>query len=216
MLGDVLLIQEMHKLAAADIANHVKKQWDEKQDGYRFIVGISGESGAGKSELAHSLALELKKHEIRVKILHTDNYYKVAPRQRMAWRMKTNMELIGYEEYDWDLIDKNIDDFKQGLESVMPCIDIVSEQIDKQVTNFREIEILVIDGLYAIKTSRVDLRVFIELTYHETKIAQISRGKEPINETRMKILAREHLGVQALRPLADLLVNKNYQVVEAD
>jgi uridine kinase len=74
---------------------------------------------------------------------------------------------------------------------------------------------LIIDGLYAIKTEGVDLRVFIELTYHETKKAQIVRGKEPQNEYRMKVLEREHDVVQSLKPAADLLVNMEYKVVEA-
>ena len=72
----------------------------------------------------------------------------------------------------------------------------------------------IIDGLYAIKTEGVDLRVFIELTYYETKKAQIVRGKEPQNEYRMKVLEREHNVVQSLKPAADLLVNMEYKVVE--
>jgi uridine kinase len=73
---------------------------------------------------------------------------------------------------------------------------------------------LIIDGLYAIKTEDVDLRVFIDLTYHETKKAQTDRGKEPQNEYRWAVLEQEHKMVRALRPTADLLVSKNYEVVE--
>jgi uridine kinase len=54
------------------------------------------------------------------------------------------------------------------------------------------------------------------LTYHETKKAQIVRGKEPQNEYRMKVLEREHDVVQSLKPAADLLVNMAYKVVEAN
>ena len=95
----------------------------------------------------------------------------------------------------------------------MPCIDLVTDQIDTLITNFQDVEMLIIDGLYAIKTEGVDLRVFIELTYHETKKAQILRGKEPQNEYRMKVLEREHDVVQSLKPIADLLVNIEYKVV---
>ena len=56
MLGDVLLIQETHKKAAADIKEFMKKDLETKPKGYKYIVAISGESGAGKSELSHSLA----------------------------------------------------------------------------------------------------------------------------------------------------------------
>jgi len=83
------------------------------------------------------------------------------------------------------------DDFKAGRKATFPCVDLVTEQIDHLTTDFSEIEALVIDGLYSIKTDGIDMRVFIELTYHETKKAQIVRGKEPQNEYRMRVLEQE-------------------------
>ena len=97
----------------------------------------------------------------------------------------------------------------------MPCVDLVTEQVDTLTTDFNGIDMLIIDGLYAINTEGVDLRVFIELTYHETKKAQKDRGKEPQNEYRMRVLEQEHKQVQSLKPKADLLVNMDYQVVSA-
>jgi len=135
--------------------------------------------------------------------------------ERTEWRKQHGFESAGYTEYDWEIINGNIRKFEEGEEATMPCIDLVTDQIDTLITNFQDVEMLIIDGLYAIKTERVDLRVFIELTYHETKKAQIVRGKEPQNEYRMKVLEREHVVVQSLKPLADLLVNMEYKVVEA-
>jgi uridine kinase len=122
---------------------------------------------------------------------------------------------VGIDEYDWRLVNRNISDFKENRETIMPCIDIIPDQIDRLITDFQKIHLLVIDGLYAINTREVDLRVFIELTYHETKISQLMRGKEPADEYRMQILEREHINVQSLKPMADLLVNRNYEVVDA-
>ncbi len=210
MLGDVLLITEKHERAAKTILARVL---EERKD--KYIVAISGESGSGKSELAHVLAKLLKKEGIRAKLLHSDNYYKVHPLERTEWRKQNGIESIGLDEYDWDTIHKNVQEFKAGKEATMPCIDIVTDQVDTLITDFKEVAMLILDGLYALKTEGVDLRVFIELTYHETKKAQVVRGKEPQNEFRMQVLEREHVVVQSLKPLADLLVNKEYQVVEA-
>ena len=74
MLGDVLLINDMHKDAARAIAERVMEDRVTKDERYRYVVGISGESGSGKSELAHSLGLILKENNIRVKVVHTDEY----------------------------------------------------------------------------------------------------------------------------------------------
>jgi uridine kinase len=212
MLGDVLLIQETHKKAAAAIKEFMKKDLETKPKGYKYIVAISGESGAGKSELSHSLAKLLKEDDIRVKVLHTDNYYIVPPLLRNEWRRTHGLESIGIDEYDWNLIHQNIREFKESREAMMPCIDIIPEQIDKLITDFKKVDMLVVDGLYAIKTDHIDMRVFIDLTYHETKMTQIIRGKEPLNSYRAKVLEREHQNVVSLKPMADLIVNKNYEV----
>lgn len=212
MLGDVLLIKDIHKAAAESIYIHLSGLMAEKKNGYRLIVGISGESGAGKSELSHSLANLLKRNGKRVKVIHTDNYYKIPPRERNDWRRKNGVSRVGFREYDWTLIERSIRQFKERREAMMPCIDIVSEQVDKLITDFSQVDILVVDGLYAIKAKGIDLKVFIDLTYHETKMSQVERGKEVMDDFRRQVLEMEHRNIRRLRPLADLIVNKNYQV----
>ena len=208
MLGDVLLITEKHKLAAQDILKEVLKNRKDK-----FIVAISGESGSGKTELAHVLARLIKAEGFIAKPLHIDNYYNIHPLERTEWRKQNGIEkAVGLNEYNWDLIYQNIDDFKNSRKSTMPCVDLVTEQVDELTTDFKGIDMLIVDGLYAINTDDIDLGVFIELTYHETKKAQTDRGKEPQNEYRMRVLEREHQVVQALKTKADLLIGMDYQV----
>lgn len=211
MLGDVLLITEKHQAAALDI---VKEVLENKKD--KFIIAISGESGSGKSELAHAVAKELKKHQIVAKPMHIDNYYRIHPLERTQWRKDNGIEkAVGLGEYDWDTIYRNVDEFKRGVKSTGPCIDLVTEQVDQLTTDYSVVDMLIIDGLYAVNTNGVDLAVFIELTYHETKKAQVVRGKEPQNEYRARVLEQEHQVVQSLKPKAHLLVNMDYKVVTA-
>ncbi len=216
MLGDVLLINDLHKEAAKAIHKTLLKELSAKRKGYRFIVAISGESGAGKSELSHSLALLLKKEGMRVKILHTDNYYKVPPNLRTQWRREKGIQKVGTNEYDWKLLNRNIREFKEGREALMPCVDVVSKQTDKLITDFSDIDILVVDGLYAIKIKNIDLRIYIDLTYHDTKKNRGHRGKENNDPFRFEVLEMEHQHMLALKPKADLIVNKEYQVVSAN
>jgi uridine kinase len=209
MLGDVLLIEDKHRIAGDAI---IQKILERKKD--KFIIAISGESGSGKSELAHVIAKGLRKHGIMAKPIHIDNYYRIHPLERTEWRKKNGIEnVVGYGEYDWETIYRNIEDFKNNRKSTMPCVDLVTEQIDQLTTDFKGIDMLVIDGLYAIKTEGADLRVFLELTYHETKKAQVVRGKEPQNDYRMAVLEQEHKMVQALKPKADILISKEYEVL---
>jgi uridine kinase len=118
-------------------------------------------------------------------------------------------------EYDWNLIHRNIQDFKEDRESMLPCIDIIPEQVDKIITDFKKIDLLIIAGLYAIKTDGVDLRVFIEMTSAEAKISGNGSGKIVNSEFELKVLEKEHQHVISLKHLSDLIINKNYQVLDA-
>lgn len=203
------MIEDKHRNAGEAIIQRILERKKEK-----FMVGISGESGSGKTELAHVIAKGLRKHGIMAKPLHIDNYYRIHPLERTEWRKKNGIEnVVGYGEYDWDTLYKNIEAFKSSKETTMPCVDLVTEQVDHLITDFKGIDMLIIDGLYAIRTDGLDLRIFIELTYHETKKAQVVRGKEPQNEYRMSVLEQEHRMVQALKPMADILISKEYEVL---
>jgi uridine kinase len=208
MLGDVLLIEEKHNKAAGKLQDLL-----QDVDNDKFIIAISGESGSGKSELAHVLAKNIKKTGDLAKILHIDNYYRIPPRERTIWRQENSYESVGLNEYDWDLINKNIEEFLDNKIAMMPSIDLLTDQVDQLTTNFRGIRFLIIEGLYSIKAD-ADMRVFIDLTYHDTKKAQLVRGKEPQNEHRLKVLEREHKIVQSLRPLADIMVAKDFDVTK--
>lgn len=211
MLEDILLIGDHHRKAAEDILKVI----DEKRTP-KFIVAISGESGSGKSELTHVVAKELFKKGIVAKPIHIDNFYKTLPLERTEWRREQGVEnVVGHGEYDWHAINSVVRSFREGTTCDMPCVDLVTQRVDRLITDFSEIEVLVIDGLYAIKTPGVDLAVMIDLTYHETKKAQSSRGKENTDEFRFRVLEAEHQAVQALRPLAHLFISKEYQVYEA-
>jgi uridine kinase len=213
MLGDILLIQEKHKKAGEIILEKILQQKKEK-----FIVAISGESGSGKTELAHVIAKSLRKHGIFAKPIHTDNFYTTHPLERREWRSKEGIEnVVGFDEYKWDEINQVIDDFKNNMVSEMPCVDLVTEQVDTLITDFEEVDMLIVDGLYALKAEQIDLRVFIDLTYLETKEKHTkdSRGKEVMDEVRWATLAQEHKMVQSLKPLANLIINKEYKVIDA-
>jgi len=213
MLGDILLINDMHKEAAQAICDRVINDRKSKEERYRYVVGISGESGSGKSELAHALGQSLKQEHVRVKVIHTDNYYRIQPLLREEWRRNKGFDHIGVTEYDWVKIRKTLRDFREEQECVLPCIDLIPEQVDKLITDFSKIDLLIVDGLYAINADDIDMKVFIDLTYHETKINQIIRMKEALSDFRLGILEREHQAVSSLKAQAHLVVDKSYQVV---
>lgn len=210
MLGDVLLINDNHRKAASEIIKSILEIKKEK-----IIVCISGESGSGKSELSHCIGKDLvKKHGIPTKIIHSDNYYKIHPHIRNKWRIENGIDnVVGINEIDWNKLNENVEDFIESRIAHMPCIDLVPDDIDELITDFSKIKVLIVDGLYAINIEKSDINVFIDLTYHETKKAQTSRGKESADETRWAILEQEHKAVLSLKHKANIIINKEYSVI---
>ena len=77
MLGDVLLITEGHKNAAKGILHHL-----DQLNGDKIVLAIGGESGTGKTEIAHEVARILKIRQTPAKVMHIDNYYLTSPTER--------------------------------------------------------------------------------------------------------------------------------------
>ncbi|MBN2778659.1 MAG: hypothetical protein JXR36_13520 [Bacteroidales bacterium] len=211
MLGDVLLINDKHRKAAEII---IQKILEIKKS--KIIVCVSGESGSGKSELSHCIGKDLvKKFNVPTKIIHSDNYYRTHPHFRNKWRLANGIEQVGMNEIDWKRLIGNIKDFLDNKISQMPCVDLVPDEVDMLTTDFSKINVLIVDGLYAINLP-CDISVFIDLTYHETKLAQASRGKENTDELRWKILEQEHKNVVSLKEKANIIINKDYTVTCID
>jgi uridine kinase len=202
MLNDILLLNKKHEFAARTV---LEKVMAEKSD--KYIITISGEVETGKCEVAHMLGKLLKKEGVRVKLLHMDNYYKIPPLERTEWRKRHGLESVGYDEYDWDVVNRTLAGFKEGKLTTLPCVDLFTGQIDQLTTNFAGIEVLIIEGLYSVKIEEANLKVFIEQTYRDTIEEQIASGKEELDEFRMQILEREHQVVQSLKPLADFYLD---------
>jgi uridine kinase len=198
MLNDILLLTKNHEIAARNLLSRILPEYKRK-----YIISISGEVDTGKAEVAHMLGKLLKKEGIRVKMMFLDSYYKVPPLERFKWRKDNGLECVGPMEYDWDKINQNIDEFLKDQRATMPCVDLFTGQIDQLITDFKDIDILIIAGLYAMKIEQADFRVFIEMTYKETINEQIASGKEELDEFRMKVLEQEHKAVMSLKRQAD-------------
>lgn len=194
MLNEVLLLNKGHEKAAQRILDKILPEFHRK-----YIIAISGEVETGKCEVAHMLGRLLKKTTIKAKMLYLDSYYIVPPSERTAWRKEHGIESIGYNELDWKTINENIDAFLNSKTATMPCVDLFTGQVDKLITDFKDIDLLIIAGLYAMQVEKADLKVFIEMTYKETMPEQILSGKEELDDFRMKVLEQEHKVVQSLK-----------------
>lgn len=199
-----LRISKKHRRAAKMLAERVAEDYHPK-----YIIAISGENRTGKSAVAHSLGVKLKKKGLSSKIIHLASYYFQPPAKRDEIRKKNGIESVGLSEIDWKLLEQNINDFKKGVESTLPLRDAINNHIDKLVTNFNGIDVLIVDGLYAISTEHADLRVFIENTYNEVISEEPLPAEETPDAWKRQIYNREHAIVRSLKSRANYFVDFN-------
>ncbi len=209
MIGDHLLVEDKHRRVGRELAARVALDPAAK-----LVVAIGGESGSGKSEVAHEMARRLKTEGRPGKILHLDNYYRTSPTEREAWRREHGIDSVGDEEIEWEAVEQHVSAFRAGAEATLPYIDLYNDSVDRLTTHFGEIRVLIVEGLYALRAP-ADLKVYIDLTYRETKGAQLARGKETVGEFRALVLEREHQVVSGHVTMADLRIDREYRLLEA-
>jgi uridine kinase len=211
-LGDILFIKDHHRKAAQEITDLVLKN----DTGKKISIAIIGESGAGKSEIAHTIASNLFKSERKLKpfIVHTDDFYTLTYKERKELRQKTNLESIGPSEINFDELNYVLKKFESGEKILMPILEYITSSAYKLLVDFKNIQVLICEGLYA-PMLKVTHRIFMDLTYHDTKDFRAERGKEVENEFILKVLEKEHQAVSQLREQADYLITKDYSLIDS-
>ena len=210
-LGDILVINEKHKKAAREITNLILKEYT----GEKISIAIGAESGAGKSEISHVIAKNLFKSEKKLKsfIIHTDDFFLLPHEERNELRRKTNLASIGPSEIDFDELKHVLKKFKSGDQMLIPILEFITSSAHKLLVDFESIQVLICEGLYA-PMLHVTYKIFVDLTYHDTKDFRAARGKEVVDEYRLKVLEKEHQAVSELREQVDYIITKDYSLVK--
>lgn len=205
MQNDVFHIKKHHVQAAEGIYEELV----EKIGKGKYIISIAGEVSSGKSTLAYLLGRMLKMGGVKTKILDLSDFYKIAPIERRAFREKNGIETVGVEEYDWDRIEATINSFKKGQTVKLPSVDLLTDNVDELTSSFKDVQVLIISGLYAFYCKDINYKIFMELTYRETYENQKYTGKEVMDSFRQKILEKEHEAVQKQKNSADCYIDFN-------
>ena len=213
MRGDRLIIDDRHRAAAARIAACVAPQLVHHTS--PFVLTVGGESGSGKSEIAQALADALSERQIVPCILQQDDFFAYPPKTN-DMRRRQDISRVGVYEVRMELLQQTIAHAREGRDSlVVPLVDYAADRIESQTVSLDGIAILIIEGTYTSLLQDVDLRVFLERTVDETRASRIKRGREAQDDFIEQVLQIEHAIIREHRPLADLLVTKDYRVVGA-
>ncbi len=205
MQNDIITVKDTHVQAAELVMEDVLKKFK----GGKFIITIAGEVSSGKSTLSYLLGRMFKMKGINSKIIDLVDYYIVPPLERRKWRADNGIKSIGFDEYNWPLIEEVMEKFRKDEQATLPLVDLLTDHVDTLITDFKDIQVLIMTGLYASFCKKADYRVFMELTYRETYEAQAYTAREGLDSFRKKILEKEHKVVQEQKNNADIYIDFN-------
>lgn len=210
MQGDIILVGEEHRRAAAIIIDHLI---DEIRDmPRRFTMTVAGESGSGKSETGRALADALASEGVQAVVLQQDDYYVLPPKFNDAAR-RANFAWVGTTEVRLDLLDAHLQAAQSGDPAIVKPLVIYSEnRIDEEEVSYEGVQAVIAEGVYTSLCEHVDRRVFIDRNRLETMDHRLKRGREEFDPFIEKVLTTEHEIISQHRSRADVIITRDYNV----
>lgn len=214
MEGDVLIINNYHRKAGRQAVDILLS--DIQQNDGKFFITVAGESGAGKSEVAASIASALEKKGISSYIFAQDDYF-VYPPKTNSEKRKEDIGWVGMQEVKLSLLDKQIDDIKKGITSFeKPLVIFDEDRITSEVVDISPFKVIIAEGTYTTALKNVDARIFIDRNIKDTKKARAKRAREKQDEFLEKILTIEHRIISAQKKDADIIISTRFDAIKQE
>ena len=209
MIGDKLIIENHHTDRAVEICDLLGDRLTD-----RFTMTVSGESGAGKSELAYEIYRLLNERGLKAEVLQQDDYFVFPPRTNHEMR-RLNPEQVGPYEVKLDFLDSNLRSFKRGESPIYkPLVIFDEDRITSEELDVGDVAVLIAEGTYTSLLRFVDLRVFLDLDYHQTLDARMRRARDKWEPFLQDVLEREHQIISAHRELAEVIIPPDFDRIQ--
>ncbi len=208
MIGDKLHIEQNYYLLARQIL--AKLLPNNKPTDGKIVIGVAGESGSGKSVTAACIESELKQNGINTVSITMDDYFKLPSADNHQNRL-ANIDNVGTHEVHLDLLEQHVNAFKNNEKSIIaPVSNFEANTLGKQVINFENATVLIIEGTYVLGLPNLDFKIFLERDYTQTVVDRIKRGREPFDPFIEKVLSIEHEIISKFNKVADIVIDKDF------
>jgi uridine kinase len=213
MIGDKIHVQPHHTSAAKEIFEAVKDKLGEG----RWTFTVAGQSGAGKSEIAHELARFLDEVGHKTYVFQQDDYFVYPPKTNHQERLK-DIAWVGTQEVKLDLLDEHMSAFKKGEPAQLekPLVIFDQDRITTETVDLSPFDLAIAEGTYTSLIESADYHVFIDRDYFDTKAHRLERGRDKIDEFTDEVLKIEDRVITQHKQYADFIVRKDYTVEVVD
>jgi uridine kinase len=209
MIGDKIHVEPHHTKAAKEIFEAVKNELGEG----RVAFTVAGQSGAGKSEIAHELAGFIDGTGRKTIVFQQDDYFVHPPRSNHNQRLN-DIGWVGTQEVKLTLLDEHVAAFKSGQQPMLekPLVIFDEDRITTEKLDLSPFAVLIAEGTYTSLLKNADYHVFIDRDYYDTKEHRLARGRDKIDEFTDEILKIEDRIITKHKEYADFVVRKDYSV----
>ncbi|UKB77890.1 uridine kinase [Chryseobacterium sp. MEBOG07] len=212
MIGDVINLELKHLDTAENIYKIIKETFDHTQ---KWAIGICGESGSGKSITAFALKNILEKNGIKSLVIQMDDYFKLPPKSNHENRQKS-LDNVGIHEVHLDRIQENIEQFKEGKSFISkPLVHYVDNVVNDEIVGVCDIQVLIVEGTYILNIDDFDFSIFIDRDYKDTYENRMKRNRDEQSDFVEKVLDIEHHIILQFKQKANMILDKNYQIVKS-
>lgn len=210
MRGDIIIVEDHHRAAAALIVDHIADAVDAKAG--RYTITVAGESGSGKSETAEAIAEAFATRGVLSAIYQQDDYFVHPPKTNDRTR-RQDITWVGSGEVHLDLLDAHLQAALDGADEVeKPLVIYEEDRIDTEIMDLRGATVVLAEGTYTSLLDHVDTRVFIARNRLDTMEHRMKRGREDFDPFIEEVLTIEHDIISKHRELADVVITRDYDV----
>ncbi len=196
---------------ARSLRELIETQLAVRRDG-RFVVGIGGESGSGKSVTAAELAREQTASGRLTLVLNQDDYFLRPPRTNHEHRCR-DLGSVGPPEVNLALLQSHVDAFRERRRDVdVPLVDYPANRFVRRRVDFSSASTLIVEGTYVLQLERIDARIFLEATHEDTRERRRVRNRDIDAPIIDEILAIEHELIVKQIQFADIVIDREFRI----
>lgn len=193
---------------ALKLCERISAEW--KKD--KLVIGITGESGSGKSVTGLGLKEAFQSKGTEVAYLQMDDYFHLPPLSNHKNRLKS-FDNIGPHEVDLNELENHIDSFIRDQDTLgRECVFSENLFLEKTI-NFKGKEVLIVEGTYIGELKKLDILIFINRDYKDTLKNRMERGREAFDPFIEKVLDIEHNIIKHYIKHSNMIIDKNYNIV---
>ena len=212
MIGDKLTYHSTYKHVTSLVMNDLKEKLNNK---HRICIAVGGESGCGKTSLTYALLKDIEEAtKLRGFIFHADDYFILPPKDNHNNRLES-IANVGTHEVQLKLLDTHLSDFKKGETKLNKPLVIYDENVIlEEFVNSLDYDFCLVEGTYTMLLENTDYKVLMDINYKDTRASRIERARDIIDDFSEKVLEVEHEIVKTHTDLADITVDKTFQITK--